>query len=88
MPIYSNGKEKEITLTNSKDRTLVGEYNNDAKKLLHGELDEKTFKKLYGRKTIVDSKGHKWELETSRSEIEKIEAANPNRLYRCYYGSR
>ena len=88
MNIYSNGKDETITLTNSKDRTLVGKYNNDVKKVLHGDLDEKTFKKLYKIKNIVDSKGHKWELETSKSEIEKIEAANPNHLYRCVYGSR
>jgi hypothetical protein len=67
---------------------LIGKYSNDLKKVLHGDLDENTFKKLYKRKTIVDSKGYKWKLETSRSEIEKIEAANPNHLYRCIYGSR
>jgi hypothetical protein len=88
MNIYSNGKDETITLANSKDRTLVGKYNNDVKKVLHGDLDEKTFEKFYKIKTIVDSKGHKWELETSKSEIEKIEAANPNHLYRCVYGSR
>jgi serine protease inhibitor len=88
MNIYSNGKEETITVTNSKDRTLIGKYFNDVKKVLHGELDEKTFKKLYKRKTIVDAKGNKWNLETSRKEIEKIETANPNDVYRVIYGTR
>lgn len=88
MSIYSNGKEEMITLTNSKNRTLVGKYNNDVKKVLHGDLDEKTFQNRYKRKTIIDSKGYKWTLEISKTEIEKIEAANPNHPYRCIYGSR
>lgn len=88
MSIYSNGKEEMITLTNSKDRTLIGKYFNDVKKVLHGDLDEKTFNKLYRRKIVVDSKRHKWELETSKKEIEKIEAADPNYNYRCIYDSR
>ena len=88
MNIYSNGKEETITVANSKDRSLIGKYFNDVKKVLHGELDEKTFKKLYKRKTIVDAKGNKWILETSRKEIEKIEAANPNDVYRVIYGTR
>lgn len=86
--IYSNGKDEGITLGSSKDRSLLGKYFNDVKKLLHGELDEKTFKKLYKRKTIVDAKGHKWKLETSESAIRNIEAADPSQVYRCRYGSR
>lgn len=88
MNIYSNGTEETITLTNSKDRTLIGKYFNDVKKLLHGQLDEKAFKKLYRRKVIVDAKGNKWSLETSRKDIEIIETANPNDVYRVIYGTR
>jgi hypothetical protein len=88
MSIYSNGKEEMITLTNSKDRTLIGKYFNDVKKVLHGDLDEKTFNKLYRRRIVIDSKGNKWGLETSKKEIEKIEAADPNYNYRCIYDSR
>lgn len=88
MNIYSNGKEETITVANSKDRTLIGKYFNDVKKVLHGQLDEKAFKKLYKRKVIVDAKGNKWSLETSRKEIEKIETANPNDVYRVIYGTR
>ena len=88
MNIYSNGTEETITLTNSKDRTLIGKYFNDVKKLLHGQLDEKAFKKLYRRKVTVDAKGNKWSLETSRKDIEIIETANPNDVYRVIYGTR
>ncbi|KKH15667.1 hypothetical protein [Methanosarcina mazei] len=88
MNIYSNGKEETITVANSKDRTLIGNYFNDVKKVLHGQLDEKAFKKLYKRKVIVDAKGNKWSLETSRKDIEKIETANPNDVYRVIYGTR
>jgi hypothetical protein len=88
MGIYSNGKEEMILVTNSKDRSLIGQYFNDVKKLDHGELDEKTFKKLYGRKTIVDAHGRKWKLETDLEEIKKIRAANPGDIFRVLYNPR
>lgn len=88
MGIYSNGKEETILVTNSKDRSLIGKYFNDVKKHNRGELDEKTFKKLYGQKTIVDAHGRKWKLETDLEEIKKIRTANPGDIFRVLYSLR
>ena len=88
MGIYSNGKEEMILVTNSKDRSLIGQYFNDVKKLVRGELDEKAFKKLYGRKVIVDAHGRRWSLETDLDEIKKIRTANPGDIFRVLYNPR
>lgn len=88
MGIYSNGKEEMILVTNSKDRSLIGQYFNDVKKLNRGELDEKAFKKLYGRKIIVDAHGKKWKLEVNKDKIKQIQTANPGDIFRVLYNPR
>jgi len=88
MGIYSNGKEETILVTNSKDRSLIGKYFNDVKKLHRGELDEKTFKRLYGRKVITDAHGRKWKLEVDKDEITKIRTVNPGDIFRVLYNPR
>lgn len=88
MGIYTNGREEMILVTNSKDRSLIGQYFNDVKKLVRGELDEKAFKKRYGRKAIIDARGKRWKLETDLDEIKKIRAANPGDVFRVLYSPR
>lgn len=85
MSIYSNGAEETITVTNSKDRNLIGRYFSDLRKVQKNELDENTFKKRYSRKVIVDAKGKKWKLETDIEAIANIQAIDETNLYRSIY---
>ena len=85
--IYSNGQEEFISVTNSKDRSLIGKYYNDIDEVQKGKLDEKEFKRRYGRRTIVDAKGHKWSLETNIEAIANIYASDSTSLYRSIYDS-
>ena len=85
--IYSNGQEEFISVTNSKDRSLIGKYFNDIDEVQKGKLDEKEFKRRYGRRTIIDAKGYKWSLETNIEAIANIYASDSTSLYRSIYDS-
>ena len=85
--IYSNGQEEFISVTNSKDRSLIGKYFNDIDEVQKGKLDEKEFKRRYGRRTIIDAKGQKWSLESNIEAITNIYASDSTSLYRSIYDS-
>lgn len=71
MNIYERGKIKSITVTNSKDSSLIGEYYNDLKKLL--EKGDTSVLRKYKRRVIRDSKGRRHRLETRPQKIFDIE---------------
>ena len=87
MRIYSNGKEEDIITKSNKDRTKIGNYFHDIWRLKRGEIDEKTFKKRYGKTIIKDANGKKWKLEINRKAIEDIELADPGAIYRVIYAT-
>lgn len=71
MQIYKRGKIRSITVTNSKDASIIGQYFNDVKKALEtgdGEILEK-----YKKCELKDSKGKKHRLETRLEKIYEIE---------------
>lgn len=73
MQFYERGKIKAITVTNSKDASIIGQYFNDVKKALETGNEEtlKRYKKL----VLKDSKGKKHRLETRLNKIYEIEEA-------------
>lgn len=83
--IYSKGREEVISTASSKDRSLIGKYFSDIRKVEKGRLDEKDFKKRYSRRIIIDAKGHKWSLETNIEAIANIQASDSTTLYRSIY---
>ena len=73
MKIYSKGEIKTIVVTNSKDASLIGEYFSAIRNFL--ETWNKDFLKLFKNKTITDSEGKKYKLESNPEKIRDIEEA-------------
>lgn len=73
--IYTNGRKREITLPNQRERNILSEYRDDLKKLLYkGWISPEEFSEKWKGKTVKDARGKEWKLESNYSILEKLES--------------
>lgn len=70
MRINSKGKEKSVTIVDSRTASVVGRYHNSIKYFLN--TGDKTKLSKFRNNKIKDSKGKTYRLETSPDEIIRI----------------
>jgi hypothetical protein len=79
MVIYSEGKQVEVTIPNSKTASTIGQYFNAVRRFLN-TADKRSLDAFKGV-TVTDAEGEMHVLETNVKRLKKIESAKEDREF-------